>query len=277
MDQDYKFPDFFPKMNRSAEMYIRLMLMNGYLGYNNFNSEDTEHSGFGRYGKELYDFNEQFKLLLKICIEDNFFWEYCPLQVYENNYQKRLDGFCLNFDGSTEVDFIIDEITTIRLLFKEGSEREPLELYFSARITERETPMKFLDNENPRIAYFNLTKKLSFLEDKLKSLSPQKELVEEYIDYSDNKIPERLLFMKYLGIYDFLEMKLRNELHYYNVNKLAQIVSTFTGVPQPILQSSLNRMLSKGVDRTKSPENQKNVNSVIAKLNAIGFKTIEQT
>ena len=91
---------------------------------------------------------------------------------------------------------------------------------------------------------------------------------ETILDYSDNKYPERIVFMYELGIIEYL----RNIPPFNtSTNKLAEVLSTFTGIKQSTLQSYINPILSKDVDKKKSPLNEKNLKTVREKLLNIGY------
>ena len=91
------------------------------------------------------------------------------------------------------------------------------------------------------------------------------------LDYSNNVNSERIVFLSELGILDYLQNKMNVKLHGCSVNKLAEVVSKFTGVPQSTVQSYLNPMFSKGVDQNNNPATPKNINKVKNKLKDIGF------
>ena len=91
------------------------------------------------------------------------------------------------------------------------------------------------------------------------------------LDYSNNVNAERIVFLSELGILDYLQKKMNNKLHGCSINKLAEVVSTFTGVPQSTVQSYLNPMFSKGVDQSKNPASPRNIIKVKNKLKDIGF------
>lgn len=100
---------------------------------------------------------------------------------------------------------------------------------------------------------------------------------ETFIDYSNNSIAERIVFMKELGILNHLSTKMQQDFHNFSANKLAEIVSTFSGISQSTAQSYLNPIFSKGVDQQKSPLNTKNLKKVRDKLAKIGFNIQKTT
>jgi hypothetical protein len=111
--------------------------------------------------------------------------------------------------------------------------------------------------------------------DKEKSLNESNKAAnqetETFINYSNNSLAERIVFMQELGILDYLSIKMNKELHNFSANKLAEIVSTFSGISQSTAQSYLNPIFSKGVDQQKSPLTAKTLKKVRDKLGNIGF------
>ena len=99
----------------------------------------------------------------------------------------------------------------------------------------------------------------------------QEENPEIVLDYSNNLNAEKIVFLSELGILDYLQKKMNHKLHACSINKLAEVVSTFTGVPQRTVQSYLNPMFSKGVDQNNNPNTPKNIEKVKNKLKNIGF------
>jgi len=96
---------------------------------------------------------------------------------------------------------------------------------------------------------------------------------EIFLDYSDNSQAERIVFLYELGILKYLEDKMINELHRFSANKLAEIISTFTGIDQKTAQSYLNPIYSTRVIQDNNPLTKKNLEKVKNKLKDIGFKT----
>jgi hypothetical protein len=88
------------------------------------------------------------------------------------------------------------------------------------------------------------------------------------IDYSNNSDAEKIIFLHELGILEYL----RNRQPFNtSINKLAEVISAFTGINQTTAQSYLNPMFSKGVDKSKSPLSAKNLKSVTEKLMKMGY------
>ena len=98
------------------------------------------------------------------------------------------------------------------------------------------------------------------------------ERTEQLIDYSDNSKAERVVLMKELGLLDFLKQRMEDELEYFSPNKLAEILSSFTGIEQSTLQSYLNPIYSKNVSDKNNPL-KTNKKKARKKLSDMGFST----
>lgn len=96
---------------------------------------------------------------------------------------------------------------------------------------------------------------------------------ETQIDYSNNSKTERIVFLHELGILDFMQKKMIKELHGFSINKLAEIISTFTDIDQKTAQSYLNPMFTKDAIQKNNPLTKSNLEKVKTKLNNIGFNT----
>jgi len=96
---------------------------------------------------------------------------------------------------------------------------------------------------------------------------------EIHLDYSNNSKAERIVFLHELGLLDYLQKKMNEELHGFSANKLAEIVSTFIDVPYVTAQSYLNPIYSSSADQSKNPMTAKNLEKVKNKLKDIGFST----
>lgn len=95
-----------------------------------------------------------------------------------------------------------------------------------------------------------------------------KEEPEAFIDYSDNSDAEKIVFLHVLGILEYL---MKQQPFNTSINKLAEVISAFTGINQTTAQSYLNPIISKDVVKSKSPLTEKNLKSVTKKLMKMGY------
>lgn len=95
-----------------------------------------------------------------------------------------------------------------------------------------------------------------------------KEQPEIFLDYSDNSAAEKIVFLYELGILEFL---MKKEPFNTSTNKLAEVVTAFTGINQTTAQSYLNPIFSSGVDSKNNPLTPKQTKTVTEKLIKMGF------
>lgn len=96
---------------------------------------------------------------------------------------------------------------------------------------------------------------------------------EYFDDLSDTSITEKIIYLKKLGIIEFLKAK---QPFLSSTNSLATVLSAVTGAKASTIQSMINPMFSKNVDDKNNPMNsQKTVEKVQKQLNKIGFNLDE--
>jgi|SRR5690554_1239821 len=98
---------------------------------------------------------------------------------------------------------------------------------------------------------------------------------ENLLDFSDNKATEKIIFLKKLGVLDFLRDK---DLFRASTNKLAEYLSAVTGEKSTTLQSYLNPIVSANISQKNNPlSNSKNVKKVEQILINSGFSNKDFT
>ncbi len=220
--------------------------------------------------------NETFEKLYNQCVLDNYFWQYCPVEVYISTFQKRLAEYLKTFKNANENDFInlnIDDITadyqkdkcsvsglkTREMVYYIFKDDEIICLKLNGLISERLRKNFFYSSQ----------RKLEYIADYC--IIPETEDQEQEIislDYSGNPDAEKIVFLHELGILNYLRKQQPFSL---STNKLAEVVSSFTGINQTTAQSYLNPIFSKGVDKSKSPLTDKNLKTVSEKLLKMGL------
>ncbi len=148
-----------------------------------------------------------------------------------------------------KIDHLVSEISDLAgVQFFGGNEFVKRKKYLKTKIDELELKNKYsnIQNANKADSECNL-------------------------NFSDNSFAERIVFLYELGILGFLEQKIRNEIHYFAPNKLAEILSAFTNIQQSTAQSYLNPIYNKNIDSKNNPLTEKNLQKVNDKLMRIGF------
>jgi len=190
-----------------------------------------------------------------------------------------------NFDSYGLIERIItnsydlnDVIFIVKDTFQKVKNKKEYKLWITAILKERIQSFKEIiqSMEKNKVImnhrYANSSNRLEFALKTINELDINENNdisnTETILDYSDNKYPERIVFMYELGIIEYL----RNIPPFNtSTNKLAEVLSTFTGIKQSTLQSYINPILSKDVDKKKSPLNEKNLKTVREKLLNIGY------
>ena len=184
-------------------------------------------------------FNKDYLRLIKN--EEYFFG--CPLDVYKKHFEDRMKAYFTASKNSSEVGFILNEFKIGMLDFDHGI-----------------CPIEIVD-----ILDINLKLRYNYLLERLKELGyntegmldidrttqPKISPIESEIDLSDNNAKKKLIFMNELGIIQFL--KDHHKKANLSNNKLAQLLSSFTGENPKTLQSYVNPILNK-----KERVNQRN-------------------
>ncbi len=110
-----------------------------------------------------------------------------------------------------------------------------------------------------------------------KDKQADKQTDEIYLDYSSNLGTEKIVFLHELGVLEYLQNKMIEELHGFSANKLAEILSTFTGIEQTTAQSYLSPMFNKDNVQRNNPLSENSLVKVRNKLKNIGFNTSKTT
>jgi len=166
---------------------------------------------------------------------------------FENFIQGRLMG-------------IIDPMERIGFLFREKDNFISLNRGIDAT--------QIVHRFDTLIAREKIYAELILATDKHEKTDNSKTKKEEFIDYSGNSAAEKIVFLNELGILDLLNKKAPFNT---STNKLAEVISAFTGINQSTAQSYLNPIFSKDVDKSKSPISEKNLKSVSEKLIKMGY------
>ncbi len=126
-------------------------------------------------------FIETFKKLLHQCIEDNFDWQFCPIEVYRTYFQHRKEKFVLKYLNSTSIDFVNEELEQV--------ESDSWVYYFPhPRFGGEEVPLSFnpMGVELQKTLKYIQGRKAEFLKAELKKIEQNPEY---YSDYFENILP----------------------------------------------------------------------------------------
>lgn len=222
------------------------------------------------------EIDKTFEKLYNRCVVDNYYWQYCPVEVYKATFQKRLAEYLKTFINANENDFINLNINDIKAEYPKdrcsvsGLKTREMVYYLFRDDEIISIKLNDLISEQLRKNFFySNQRKLEFIVDYCGT--PELEVPEQeatILDYSNNSNAEKIVFLHELGILEFLR---KQQPFGMSTNKLAEVVSSFTGVKQTTAQSYLNPIFSKDVDKSKSPLTDKNLKTVSEKLMKMGF------
>ncbi|MFV8378823.1 hypothetical protein [Flavobacterium sp. LB3R33] len=231
--------------------------------------EDTINPDTGNsYGYDIVtNFVKEYDNNIK---EGNYFIG-CPFSIYESTYSKRLENFI-----NDNIKDVYDESHFVKTELRDTLEYD-VDSTLQGQIREQLKKSIFRRKE--------------FLIDKLESLGfVFKVLKDEYgkiisvgkkgiikvieqepaLDLSDTSLADKIIYLKLLGVYDFLASK---EPFNMSKNKLATVISLITGKNVTSIQPAINPIDNPSVDQKKNPlDNGKNVEKVKLKLIELGFK-----
>ncbi|WP_139178004.1 hypothetical protein [Draconibacterium orientale] len=256
----------------------------------NLYDQDNKLKDFSEM-KEKHDNLEPAMLkLFDSSYNDLFYWDFCPINVYEYHYNSRLGQFCNDFPGSSEVDFINIEKRTIKKRFWVRDDEDNIS--DKSTIVKEDTLHLVLDDffypfnislfqhELALRIFLAQKKKLEFLDRKIEAISnpsinAQSEQ-EILINLSNSNDAMKVVYLHELGILDFLKEKMHKEMN-FSVNNMAQVISAFTSIDVTTAQPYLNPIYSSGVDQKKNPLKPKNIERAWQKLSDLGFSLKKTT
>jgi hypothetical protein len=242
--------------------------------------------------------SELFLTLYRNSLKENYYWQFCPFKVFQSNFEIEFANF--KRDQIDEPDFVFYQKMIQQVFDNTGKKNRRLSfpkatnIFFDSLSTQEydeeyyftffEDGIFFptnillnalLDSEIIKNIEFTQQKKIDFIISKyyetdiLTALESKKtEQPEIFLDYSDNTAAEKIVFLHELGILEFL---MKKEPFNTSTNKLAEVVTAFTGIGLTTTQPYLNPIYSKQVDQKNNPLTEKNIKTVTEKLIKMGF------
>lgn len=170
------------------------------------------------------------------------------------HYYDLLEEFEKDYPEKTEYDFIKNEID-----------------FYGPHIKELEdtpTDESFTD-EAKRLDLIEKKRYYNFFRDKLDAYNARVKPEEPINDFSDALGTEKIVMLQQLGILDYLKSK---QPFIQSTNKLAEVISGFTGEKTSTIQSYINPMNNPTTSQKNNPmTKRKIVSKVNQKLISIGF------
>lgn len=222
------------------------------------------------------EFCVAFDKLYEQCVADNYYWQYCPASVYQATFNERMQAWLKIYSEAKRTEFIQLEVDDLdqnlqNLKSKIDGKNYGIHLY-SFLNHDKDICCLIVDSMISEVThqkiYYAIQRKFEFLIGLFLPAESEGEPVGISIDYSDNSSAEKIVFLHELGILDFL--RTRQPLG-MSTNKLAEIISSFTGINQTTAQSYLNPIYSRKVDTKNTPLTEKNLKLAHEKLVKMGF------
>jgi hypothetical protein len=231
--------------------------------------EDTINPDTGNsYGYDIVtNFEKEYD---KNIVEGNYFIG-CPFSIYETTYPERLKNFINenSKDVYDESHFVKNELRDTLEYDVDSTLQGQIRKQLKKSIFRRK---EFLIGRLESLGFV-----FTVLKDEYgKIISVSKKGIikvieqEPALDLSDTSLAEKIIYLKLLGVYDFL---LKQEPFNMSKNRLATVISAITGGKAISVQSAINPIDNDGVKSKNNPlENDKNVLAIKLKLIEIGFK-----
>lgn len=253
------------------------------------------------FENKLNDFSEleeQINILEKYMIElfdagqqDMFYWDYCPFNVYEYHYENRLKEFKEKITGSSESDFIDTELSEINDSFYISDEQRKFTDNVSTLTRDKELHLWFsaildvpiINHDLALRIFISQKRKTEFLKYRQEDISLSQN--NKFTDSTENEFLEdlsnstkamQIVYLHELGILDFLHEKMNKDM-IFNANKLAEVISSFTGIGSRTVQSYINPIYTKDAIQEKNPLKPNSIKRARSKLSEWGFSNKETT
>lgn len=252
--------------------------------------------------KEKEKINLLFETLYRKSIEENYLWQYCPTKVFKFYFEQRYEKLLSDDIDISLKDFFKNELnnlfrntgrqiriidTTIfesskivgdteSLLLPDKNERYIYKIDQSDGNEEMFVLADFINQNTFAIIKGTQNKKIEYLLNKYTEIITPAKVIPNHepkvpeinVDYSDTTAVEKIVFLHQLGILDFLRSKSPFNA---STNKLAEVISAFTGISQTTAQPYINPIISKDVVDKNNPLKEKNIAIVKQKLLKMGY------
>ena len=195
----------------------------------------------------------------------------CPFSIYKSTYSKRLENFI-----NDNIKDLYDESHFVKTELRDTLEYNVNSLLGSEICAQLKKSIfrrkEFLIDKLESLGLI-----FRVLKDKYgKIISVSKKgtikVIEQEpaLDLSDTSLAEKIIYLKLLGVYDFL---LKQEPFNMSKNRLSAVISAITGEKATSIQPAINPIDNPSVDNKNNPlENNKKVEKIKLKLIEIGFK-----
>lgn len=195
----------------------------------------------------------------------------CPFSIYKSTYSKRLENFI-----NDNIKDLLDESHFVKTELRDTLEYNVNSLLgseISAQLKKSIFRRKeFLIDKLESLGFIFRILKDEY--GKIISVSKKgtKTVIEQEpaLDLSDTSLAEKIIYLKLLGVYDFLASKKPFNM---SKNALATVISAITSEKATSIQSAINPIDNPSTIQKNNPlENDKKVLAIRLKLDDLGFK-----
>lgn len=219
-----------------------------------------------------YDLEKCYEEDFECYSKEQFFFYGCSFNVYKKFYDERKESFIKDIVDAEEIDFIIKDYNNLSFNyhFKFSSEKTKEQIDVSLS-RQRE----FLEKRINELGYDLILKTDRYGRERYDYRVDLKQIKEDnypLVDLSDTKATEKIIYLYYLGIIDFLKEK---SSYGYSINQIATILSAITGEKADTIQSYINPIGNPTVAQKNNPlTNVTKVEKIKQKLIDSGFYTL---
>lgn len=219
-----------------------------------------------------YDITISFTEEYNEFVDEGKYFIGCPFSMYESTYSKRLENFI-----NDNIKDLYDESHFVKTELRDTIEYNVDSLLgseISAQLKKSIFRRKeFLIERLESIGFVFRVLKDKY--GKIISVSKKgikKEIEQESaLDLSDTSLTEKIIYLKLLGVYDFLASKKPFNM---SKNALATVISAITSEKSTSIQSAINPIDNPSVSQKNNPLGKdKNVEKIQLNLIKIGFKS----
>lgn len=237
--------------------------------FDEYEFENTKNPDTGNsYG---YDIVSSFDKEYNEFVDEEKYFIGCPFIIYESTYLKRLDNFIESNsqDKFDESHFVKTELRDTLEYYVDSILEHDIRVQVQNSISRRK---EFLIEKFESLGFIYKVRKNE--NGKIVSLGKKgiKKVIEQEsaLDLSDTSLAEKIIYLKLLGVYDYLVSK---EPFNMSKNSLATIISAITGGKATSVQSAINPIDNPSASQKNNPlENDKKVEAIKLKLIEIGVK-----
>ncbi|MDD5151101.1 MAG: hypothetical protein PHC28_11620 [Flavobacterium sp.] len=231
--------------------------------------EDTINPDTGNsYG---YDITTSFDKEYNKFVDEGKYFIGCPFNIYESTYLERLENFINDNvkDLFNESHFVKTELMDTLEYNVDSILGKDIREQLNKSISRRK---EFLIQRLESLGFLYKVRKNEY--GKIISVGKkgiQKVIEQESaLDLSDTSLNEKIIYLRLLGIYDYLSSKQPFNM---SKNALATVISAITSEKATSIQSAINPIDNPSTSQKNNPlENEKKVLEIKLKLIELGFK-----